>query len=172
MSITIMRGSTPTIRMRPLTNDILVSDLGTPAVAITQDMVYLNPDVTVDSVNNYISFKLTEDETMSLVPGMATYIQQIWKNETNGDVVRFPIHELIVEDTLLSIFDEEGVEPPEDTSEYLDLTIQVPAVEDEDDSEEPERPIIWDEEEEDSEVEIDEMAGAEQILEEDVTEEL
>jgi len=167
MSITIMRGSTPTIKMRPLTNDILVSDLGTPAVAITQDMVYLNPEVTVNTTDNYISFTLTEEETLQLVPGVSTYIQQIWKDENTGNVIRFPLHELIVGDTLISAFDDtEDNTPVEEPETFVDETVQIPEQEDEDDSEEPERPLIWDEEEEDSDVEVDGDFGEYQIYDE------
>lgn len=155
MGITIMRGSTPTIRMRPLTNDISVADLGTPSVAITQDMVYLNPDVDVDTTNNYISFTLTEDETLQLVAGVSTSIQQIWK-DSNDNIIRFPIHELLVEDTLIAGFDDtEDINPPEDSDTYEPEVGQIPEQDDEDPSEEPERPLIWDEEDEDSEAQVD-----------------
>ena len=98
MATVLYRGSTPTIKLRP-TNGMSVSDLGTPKVAIVQDLVLISPDVTVNSAGNYITVKLSEEETMRLVPGVKTRIQQVWVN--GDDVMRFPVHELTVAETIL-----------------------------------------------------------------------
>lgn len=165
MPIKITRGSTPTINMRPL-NNILVSDLGEPAVAIVQDMVFINPDVTVDTANNCITFSLSEEDTMQLVAGIEANIQEIWKDQ-NDQIIRFPVHAIEIEDTLLARFDDVASEDPiDDPGTFVDEEIQIPDPEDEDELEEPERPLIWDEEEEDSDVEVDEDFGEYQIYDE------
>lgn len=105
MAAVIYRGSTPTITFRP-TNGMKVSDLGTPKVAIVQNLVYIEPEtVTVDGASNSISVKLTEEDTLRLVPGVETNAQQVWKTEA-GDIVRFPVHKLTVAETLMQEFGE------------------------------------------------------------------
>lgn len=165
MSTVITRGSTTVIVLRP-PSGLSVSELGEPAVGIIQDTIFLNPEVTVDTTNNCISVTLSEEDTLQLLPGIDVSIQQIWKTG-NDEIVRFPIHILTVNDTLLAGFDD-IVEPvePEEPETYEDVTVQVPDPEDEDELEEAERPIIWDEPEEESDVEVDEDFGEYQIFDE------
>lgn len=111
MAITIYRGSTPTIKLTP-TNGMSVSDLGTPKVAIVQDLVLISPEPTVSAVDNTVSVSLTEEETMRLVPGVVTKIQQVWEND--GNVIRFPVHEITVAETILDIV------TPEETEETVE----------------------------------------------------
>lgn len=108
MSIVIYRGSTPTIKLKP-TNGMNVSSLGTPTVAIVQDLVLLTPEPTILAEDNAVSITLSEEETMRLVPGVVTKIQQVWHRE--GSVVRFPVHEVTVAETILDIV------TPEETTE-------------------------------------------------------
>ena len=149
--------NTHVIILRPQ-SDISVTDLGEPAVALTQDMVFINPDPVIDTVNNCISVTLTEEETLRFMAGIPVDIQQIWKTD-NDEIVRFPVHQLSVEDTIIAEFDDE-VEPeePEVEPEETEEIVQDPEVEEEDDSEEPEYPLIWDDEDEDSEDEYDDLA--------------
>lgn len=101
----IYRGSTPTLVFKP-TNGMNVSDLGTPTVAVVQDLVFLTPTVEVDASNNRILAKLTEAETLRLVAGVETRVQQAWLLE-NGDNVRFPIKRIEVADTLIHTLESE-----------------------------------------------------------------
>lgn len=109
MGLTIWRGSTPTITMRPPTG-MNVSNMGTPKIVITQELVYLEPTVTVNSAANSISCKLTEEQSLQLVAGAATEVQQMWKSGT-GDILRFPVHNISVERSIAEEFDP--VYPPE-----------------------------------------------------------
>lgn len=99
MAAVIYKGSTPTLRFKP-TNGMHVSDLGTPTVAIVQAMVYLEPEVTVDTTNNCITVHLSEDDTLQLVPGARTRAQQMWVTSSD-EVIRFPEHEIEVKSTLV-----------------------------------------------------------------------
>ena len=109
MSLTIFRGSTATLKFTP-TNGMSVSDLGTPTVAIVQQLVFLTPDVTVDTDHNCITVTLTEEESLQLVPGVETKVQQAWLLQ-DGSNIRFPVHKLTVEETLLqSLASEETTE--------------------------------------------------------------
>lgn len=103
MAGVIYRGSTPTIYIRPV-NGMQVSDLGEPAVAISQDVAFLTPEVTVDSANNRLIVALTESETLSLTEDVDTFIQAVYKTQS-GDIYRFPIHKLSVASTLIEEFD-------------------------------------------------------------------
>lgn len=102
MAAVIFRGSTPTLTFRP-TNGMSVADLGTPTVAVAQDVSYLEKageDVVVDTEANTASVKFTEEETLSLVPDIETRAQIVWKTE-DGDVFRFPEHSISVASTLM-----------------------------------------------------------------------
>lgn len=117
MGTVIYRGSTPTIKFKPL-NNVKVSDLGTPTIAIVQELVYLSPEVVVDAEDNSISAKLTEEESLQLVEGVETSAQQVWKQES-GNIIRYPVHQLSVAETIM-----EEVEPqpaPEPTGELVNL---------------------------------------------------
>lgn len=105
MATVIYRGSTPTIYISP-TNGMSVSDLGTPTVAISQDVEFLVPDVTVDSANNRLVVELTEEDTLSLTEGVETYIQAIY-DDGNGSIIRFPMHPITVVGTLIEQVAEE-----------------------------------------------------------------
>lgn len=99
MPLIIYRGSTPTIKFKP-TNGMRVSDLGTPSVAIVQQLVFLTPEVTVDTEDNSISVTLTEEESLMLVPGVETKIQQAWLLD-DGSNIRFPVKQLEVAEGLM-----------------------------------------------------------------------
>ena len=110
MGTVIYRGSTPTIKFKPL-NGASVSELGTPAIAIAQELVYLNPEVTINADDNSISAKLTEEETLSMVKGVPTSAKQIWL-QNNGGVVRYPVHKLTVAETVMEEFESTPDPPP------------------------------------------------------------
>lgn len=113
MGTVIYRGSTPTVKFKPL-GDLSVTDLGTPSIAIAQELVFLNPEVTVNASENYISAKLTEAETLQLVSGVPTTAQAIWKlGET--DIFRFPTHELTVAETIVEEFESPVTPTPPST---------------------------------------------------------
>lgn len=95
--------------MRPPTG-MDVSNMGTPKIVITQELVYLEPTVTVNSAANSISCKLTEEQSLQLVAGAATEVQQMWKSGT-GDILRFPVHNISVERSIAEEFDP--VYPPD-----------------------------------------------------------
>ena len=112
----IYAGSTPTIRFKPL-NGISVSDatLGTPVIAIVQDersVTYEGEDLTIDTVNNTISVKLDEEDTVVLVPGVPGRAQLIFYNEDAGESIRFPEHEFTVLPSLLGVLTTEEDEVP------------------------------------------------------------
>lgn len=99
MAVVIYRGSTPTIYISP-TNGMQVSDLGEPTIAISQDIAFLTPDVTVDTANNRLVVTLTEDDTLSLTEGVETYLQAVYE-VGDGTIIRFPMHPVTVVGTLM-----------------------------------------------------------------------
>lgn len=121
MGLTIWRGSTPTLTMRP-GSGYSVSDMGTPKIVISQELVYLEPDVTVVSGSNAITCKLTEQQTLRLVAGAPTYVQQMWK-DGSGNIVRFPVHTIIVERSLAEEFDPPVTPQPEPEPTVVPQTI-------------------------------------------------
>lgn len=110
MANIIYRGSTPTLRFRP-TNGMNVSDLGTPVVALAQELVYMELDPSVDPDDNSISVTLTEEQTLRLVAGVETKVQQAWVLPGGGNV-RFPVKKIEVAESLI-----ESLEPEETTEE-------------------------------------------------------
>ena len=115
MASIIYQGTTPTIRFKPL-NGMQVGDLGTPSVYISQALRFIAIDperITVDDTSNTISFKLTEEETLSLVDGVATEIQAVFEHES-GDIYRFPVYAgLIIGRTLADTMNPQEEEPEE-----------------------------------------------------------
>lgn len=99
MGATIYRGSTPTLKFTP-TNGMKVSDLGTPTIAIAQELVFLTPEPTVDTENNCVYVTLTEEESLKLVAGVECKVQEAWLLD-NGKNVRFPVKTLQVAETLI-----------------------------------------------------------------------
>lgn len=120
MAEVIYRGSTPTIRMSP-TNGMLVSDLGTPTLGISQELVFLNPEVTVNVSENYIQTTLTEAETLQLAENVETEIQQSWAKE-DGTVIRFPVHKVEVRSSVV----EEITAAQTGETEDVDIPDEVP----------------------------------------------
>ena len=104
MALKIYRGSTPTLKFTP-TNGMSVSDLGTPVVAVVQQLVFLTPEVTVDTAHNCIKVQLTEEESLKLVADMETQVQEAWKT-ADGTIVRFPAKKIDVMETLMPSLDE------------------------------------------------------------------
>lgn len=131
MAAVIYRGSTPTIRMSPL-NGMNVSELGTPTIAISQELVYLDPEVEVDTENNRVSVTLTEQESLQLVAGVETRVQMMWANNEDGTVIRFPVHEVVVMESV--------------TEELLDENLPDGAIVDEDEEVETVETTAYEEE--------------------------
>lgn len=125
MGTTIYRGSTPVIKFKVL-NDVTVSELGTPSIAIAQELVYLTPEVTVNAADNSITAKLTEDETLSLVEGVETSVQEIWQ-QADGTIIRYPVHALTVAETIMEeVNPEPEPEPGEDLKNLHPFMIYSP----------------------------------------------
>ena len=121
MATYIYQGSTPVIRFRPI-NGVSVADpsLGTPTIAISQEdlsFFYEGEQLTIDAVNNTVSTTLPEADTIRLVDGVPAYGQLIFSNETTSNVVKFPIHELTVLQSLV-----DTLVTPEDVPEEDDGT--------------------------------------------------
>lgn len=99
----IFRGSTPRIKMKP-PNGFSVSDLGIPTIIFSQDFSVLEKsgnDIEIDAANNAISVKLTEAETLAFDSSAKVSIQQIWHDDESANVVRFPVHQIGVMNTLV-----------------------------------------------------------------------
>ena len=104
MATYIYQGSTPTIRFKPL-DGISVADesLGAPSIVISQYDTFLSYDgdeLTVDAGTNTVSAKMSELDTLRLVDDSPALAQLIFANETTGEVVRFPVVELTILQTL------------------------------------------------------------------------
>lgn len=116
------RGSTPTIRLKPL-GGLRVSDLGTPTVAMTQNLVYFSvsdEDIEIDTASNSISFKLPYQDSLRFVADVPTRLQQVWQKD-DGSTVVFPVHEIEVYDTIVNIEDDVDVDEDEaDATTILD----------------------------------------------------
>lgn len=116
------RGSTPTIRLKPL-GGFKVSDLGSPKVAMTQELVFYSvdeEDLVIDAASNTLTFKLPYEESLRFVPGIPVQIQQVWQDD-DGNTVVFPVHDLDVLPTVIQIEDDVEVEEDEeDTLTILD----------------------------------------------------
>lgn len=118
MATYIYRGSTPVIRVTPL-NGVNVSELGTPKLAISQELVYLEPPVTVDLENNCIEAALSEADTLQLVANSEARMQMVWTDEQTQNVIRFPVHlvqilESVTEGVLSDNIEEDVIVPEED----------------------------------------------------------
>ena len=108
MATNIVRGGTCRICFYPQSG-LRVESLGTPAIAISQELTFLTPEVGVDVENNRIYADLTEKDTIQLVENTETRVQAAFTNEVTGDVYRFPIHNVNVTETLFGSFSEEEV---------------------------------------------------------------
>ena len=98
----IYRGSTPILRFKP-TNGMHVSELGTPVVAISQELVFISYEgerISIDTEGNSISVRMDEADTLRLVAGVPTSVQEVWY-DTDGNVVRFPVQTVTVSDTII-----------------------------------------------------------------------
>lgn len=111
MAAVIYRGSTCRIVFKPL-GGINVSELGEPSIAISQELAFLTPDPVVDTENNRVYADLTEEETLTLVDGAETKAQIAYVDTEAETVIRFPIHDIRVEPTLMWSLMEEEEETP------------------------------------------------------------
>lgn len=87
------------MKFRPSGN-LNVSDLGEPSIAISQNHAFISPDnIVVDGTNNCVYADLTEEDTIQLTANVQTKAQLAFvKNE---QVVRFPIHDITVKDSIM-----------------------------------------------------------------------
>lgn len=121
MATTIVRGSTCRISFTPL-GGLDVTQLGTPAIAISQELTLLTPEVVVDAENNRIYSDLKEEDTIQLVEGVETRAQAMFADEGGQSVYRFPVHPITVESTLVAellVNEEEEEEEEELPSLYI-----------------------------------------------------
>lgn len=113
--LSMYRGSTPTFRLA-ISNDVDMSELGTPTMVISQDlvMISLTDDIVVDAESHYIEAKLPVEQSLRLVPGIKAEIQQAWYSE-DGSVISFPAHEFTVlpmlAETIIPDEEEEEEQP-------------------------------------------------------------
>ena len=141
MGVSIVRGSTPTLKFTPQ-GGVNVSNLGTPTIGIRQDMVFIELTPTVNTSGNYISASMTEEQTLRLVPGIETQVQAVWKDQ-NDNVYRFPVHYIEVLDTVIDAFGG-AFEPAEVVIDAMDpAEISDPAIPEEDDEIIVDAPAIW-----------------------------
>lgn len=96
----MIRGSTPLIKVYFQT-DVAISDLGTPSIAISQDLVLLQPDVSLASDENgpFLYCTLTEEESLLLTAGLSAQVQVTWAN--GNQVIKGGMHKMMVEATLI-----------------------------------------------------------------------
>lgn len=80
------RGETPTFKIY-IPSSTTRNDLGTPHVAIAQNLTLIEPTATTgeDDQGEYATFTLTEAQSLRLVSGQNAFMQITWKN---GSVVR------------------------------------------------------------------------------------
>ena len=99
MMAAIYRGTTPTFKLTPTGYN--VSQLGTPSLVISQDMVFISLDdeIVVDTVNNCVKAKLPVEESVRLVPGLTASIQLLFDDGTSA--VAFAPHEFEVLESLV-----------------------------------------------------------------------
>lgn len=103
MAAIIQRGANCRLKFK-ITNDIDLTTLGEPVVALAQDFTFLTPateQITVDNVNKCVYVDLDENDTMSLAENAKTQVQLAFANEDTGNVIRFPVHDVSVGATLL-----------------------------------------------------------------------
>ena len=114
MSAVIVRGGTCRLIFRP-EGGLNVNDLGTPSIAVEQELTFLTPEVIVDVPNNRIYADLTEEDTIQLVEGLTTRVQAVFTDDETEAVYRFPIHQVTVIETLFGqFFPEEEEEEQEE----------------------------------------------------------
>lgn len=121
MGTAFQRGATPTIQFKVPDASVLAT-LGTPEIAIVQEyaaLIFGSDRITVNQAQGTVSVKLTEEESLQLVEEIPTQAQQVWHDETTGEVTRFPVHNLtitrsLLEGTLPVPAEEEPEEEPEE----------------------------------------------------------
>ncbi len=96
----MIRGSTPLIKVYFKT-DLHVSDLGTPSIAISQDLVLLTPEVNIatDEGGPFVYCTLTEEESLLLTANRNAQVQLTWVN--GSSVVKGDVHQMFVNPTLI-----------------------------------------------------------------------
>ena len=72
----------------------------------------MTPDPVVDTENNRVYADLTEEETLTLVDGAETKAQIAYVDTEAESVIRFPVHDIRVESTLMwTLMEEEEPTP-------------------------------------------------------------
>lgn len=117
MGYSLPRGSSCRLCFYPQ-GGINVADLGDPVVAIKQELTFISKDAVVDVENNRVYVDLTEEDTIQLVENVETKVQVVYLNDDSETVYRFPIHNLIITDTLFERF----YVPPTYTYDPVDPT--------------------------------------------------
>lgn len=96
----MIRGSTATIKVYVKT-DVHVSDLGTPILSISQNLVLLEPPVQdgTDQNGYFVQCTLTEEESLLLTAGINVQVQLTWVKDDQR--FKGEIHQLYVSPTLI-----------------------------------------------------------------------
>ena len=106
------RGSTPKFKITP-NGGYSVSDLGVPSVTLSQELVFKDLPVEIDTENNCIIAKLSYKDSLNFVAGVSAQLQCIWTNDSDDpeeiNVVPFAPHDLqVFENRIEFEFDENG----------------------------------------------------------------
>lgn len=99
----IQRGASCRLKFNVLT-DVDLTTLGDPAVAISQEYVFLtfeDDQITVDNANHCVYVDMSEAETMALAENAETKCQMAFSDPETERVVRFPVHTISVQATLM-----------------------------------------------------------------------
>lgn len=106
----ITRGETPTFKVY-LPSSVTADDLGDPHVAIAQNITLIEPNAYAgeDANGEYVSFTITEEESLRLVSGQNAFFQITWKktttinNTTTTNIVKGAMHRFWVSDSLIEV---------------------------------------------------------------------
>ncbi len=96
----MIRGTTDRIQVYFKT-DVEVEDLGTPSIAISQNLILIEPETFIaqDDVGPFVYCDLTEAESLSLVAGTFAQVQVTWSKD--AQVIKGRAHKLKIEPSLI-----------------------------------------------------------------------
>jgi hypothetical protein len=103
MAAAIQRGSNCRLKFKVL-NDVDLTTLGMPAVAIAQEYAFITPSddqIHVDNQAKCVYVDLDEEDTLALAENASTRCQLAFVDDESNVVVRFPVHDVIVVGTLM-----------------------------------------------------------------------
>lgn len=97
--LSFRKGDTPTFRFDL---NVPVGEFGTPVCVIRQDDAMYELEVMVDDEQDAIFCTLDEKSSRHLIGGFSAWVQHVWFDGI-GNVVAFPMEEVMVEDVFLDI---------------------------------------------------------------------